>query len=79
VVEVSGKGIEFDGKEVPGVWRTKPIALLEGLETKIVTEQLFDAKGANPPYTLDVKQLTIFDDPKGKDRVVTLPVPVVAK
>jgi hypothetical protein len=64
VIEVRGKGIEFDGKEIPGVWRTKPLVLLEDEErpTKIQTEQLFDAKGLSPPYSLVVELVTVFDE-----------------
>jgi hypothetical protein len=64
VVEVNGKGIEFDGKEIPGTWRTKPLLLVEGLPTKIQTEQLFDARGLSPPYSLVVDVVTVFDDDK---------------
>ncbi len=63
-VEVTGKGIEFDGREIPGTWRTKPMLILEGLPTKIQTEQLLDAKGLSPPYSLVVDSVTVFDDDK---------------
>ncbi|MCC7112702.1 MAG: hypothetical protein IT382_25650 [Deltaproteobacteria bacterium] len=62
VVEVRGKGIEFDGKEVPGVWRTKPVNLPEEAEVRILTEHLFDEKGVNPPYALTVSTVTVRDD-----------------
>lgn len=64
VVEVRGKGIEFDGREIPGTWRTKPLVILEGLPTKIQTEQLLDDKGLSPPYSLVVEVVTVYDDDK---------------
>ena len=64
VVEVRGKGIEFDGREIPGTWRTKPLVIVEGLPTKIQTEQLLDDKGLSPPYSLVVDLVTVFDDDK---------------
>jgi hypothetical protein len=69
-VEVRGNGIEFDGKKVPGVWQTKALDLVEGEKAKVLTEQLFDRNGANPPYSLDVETVTIFDD--DKKPIVTL-------
>lgn len=62
VVEVKGVGIEYDGRKVPGTWRTKPLTLVEGLKTKVLTEQLFDARGVSPPYSLDVELVTIRDE-----------------
>lgn len=62
IVEVRGKGIEFDGREIPGTWRTKPLALIEGLPTKVLTEQLVDAKGVPPPYSLVVDTVVVYDD-----------------
>lgn len=62
VLEVRGMGIEFDGKQTPGTWRTKPMLLIEGLPTKILTEQLFDSKGLSPPYSLVVESVTVVDD-----------------
>jgi hypothetical protein len=62
VIEVKGRGIEFDGREIPGTWRTKPLLLLEALPTKVQTEQLFDGKGLSPPYSLVVDTVTVFDD-----------------
>ena len=64
VLEVRGKGIEFDGKEIPGIWRTKPMLLIEGRPTKILTEQLFSDIGLNPPYSLVVDTITVIDDDK---------------
>lgn len=62
IVEVRGKGIEFDGREVPGVWRSKPINLPEETEVRILTEHLFDEKGTNPPYALTVATVRVLDD-----------------
>lgn len=62
VVEVKGTGIEYDGRRVPGTWRTKPLTLVEGLKTKLLTEQLFDARGVSPPYSLEVDLVTVLDD-----------------
>lgn len=64
VVEVRGKGIEFDGRQIPGVWRTKPMTLIEDEEqpAKILTEQLADDKGVPPPYSLVVDTVTVYDD-----------------
>ena len=77
VLEVRGKGIEFDGKEIPGTWRTKPMLLIEGLPTKILTEQLFDAQGLSPPYSLVVDTVTVIDE--DKDVLVVLrPAPPTA-
>lgn len=64
IIEVRGKGIEFDGRQTPGVWKTKPTLLVEGLPTKILTEQLFDSRGLSPPYSLVVDLVTIYDDDK---------------
>ncbi|MCC7070594.1 MAG: hypothetical protein IT383_04685 [Deltaproteobacteria bacterium] len=62
VVEVRGEGVEFDGRKVPGVWRTKPLTLPEEVEVTVLTEQLFDAKGASPPYALSVTTVSVIDD-----------------
>lgn len=62
VVEVRGEGVEFDGRKVPGVWRTKPLRLPEEVEVTVVTEHLFDAKGVPPPYALSVTSVSIIDD-----------------
>ncbi len=62
VVEVRGEGVEFDGRKVPGVWRTKPLQLPEEAEVTILTEQLFDAKGVPPPYALSVTSVSVIDD-----------------
>ncbi|OGQ24015.1 MAG: hypothetical protein A2138_25310 [Deltaproteobacteria bacterium RBG_16_71_12] len=62
VVEVRGEGVEFDGKKVPGVWRSKPLNLPEEAEVRILPEQLFDAKGVSPPYALSVATISIIDD-----------------
>lgn len=69
VIEVRGEGVEFDGKKVPGVWRTKPINLPEEVEVKILTEHLFDAKGLSPPYALSVSTISVID---GKDVLMTI-------
>lgn len=75
VVVVTGKGIEFDGKERPGTWRTKTMTLPEGLPTKIVSEQLFDERGQNPPYALVVSRVSVLD---GTDVLMEMPVPPAA-
>jgi hypothetical protein len=62
VVEVRGKGIEFDGKEIPGTWSTKKITLVEDTTTKVFSEQLSDKNGGIPPYTLQVDYVRILDD-----------------
>ena len=62
VVEVRGQGVEFDGRKVPGVWRTKPLDLPEEADVKILTEQLFDAKGTSPPYALTVATVAVIDE-----------------
>jgi hypothetical protein len=64
VLELRGNGIEFDGKKVPGTWHTKPIAMPEGKELLVNTEQLFDARGENPPYALDVDDARVLDKKK---------------
>lgn len=69
VVEVRGEGVEFDGKKVPGVWRTKPVNLPEETEVRIQTEHLFDAKGASPPYSLSVSSVSVVD---GDEVLVTI-------
>lgn len=61
IVEVRGTLTEFDGKKIPGVWRTKPITIAEGLKTTLSTESLYDQKGLHPSYQLDVQTLTIYD------------------
>lgn len=61
-IEVRGKGIEYDGREVPGVWRTKPINLPEEAEVRILTEHLFNEKGQSPPFALTVATVTLFDE-----------------
>ena len=73
VIEVAGKGIEFDGRQIPGVWRTKPMLLVEGLPTQVLTEQLADKGGVPPPYSLVVDRVTIYDD--DKDVLVVLHPP----
>ncbi len=70
VVEVKGTGIEFDGKKDPGTWRTKPLDMPEGKELQILTEQLFDDRGVNPPYSLVVDTVRVVDD--DKETVVVL-------
>ena len=64
VVEVSGKGIEFDGKQVPGVWHTKPLSMPEQLKTQILPEQLYDDRGINPPYSLVIDSARVLDRKK---------------
>lgn len=64
VVEVRGEGVEFDGKKVPGMWRTKPVNLPEEVEVRILPEHLFDAKGVSPPYALSVSTISIIDGKK---------------
>ncbi len=71
-VEVRGHGIEFDGKEVPGVWRSKKLDLPEGGQAKLVSEQLFDKDNRSPPYAFVATEVVVFDD-DGDERV-TLPV-----
>jgi hypothetical protein len=72
IVFVSGKGIEFDGRQTPGTWRTKPMALPEGLATRIVAEQLFDDKGQHPPYSIVITSVKVLD---GTDTLLDAPVP----
>jgi hypothetical protein len=66
VVEVRGVGIEYDGRQVPGVWRTKPLTLKEGVRTAVLTEHLFDERGVSPPMSLNVHLVTIYDDDNDK-------------
>lgn len=72
IIEVVGKAIEFDGKERPGVWRTRPMALPEAVPTKIFSESLLDARGAVAPYSLVVEQVKVFD---GEELVIALRPP----
>jgi hypothetical protein len=75
VVEVVGKAIEFDGKERPGRWRTKPMALPEGVPTRVFSEQLADERGVAPPYSLVVDSVRVLD---GDDTLHSAAVPVAA-
>ena len=74
VIEVNGTGLEFDGRKVPGQWSTRPMTLIEGLPTKILTEQLYDKNGLNPPYSLVIETVTVRDD--DNEVLVTLHPPV---
>ena len=62
VVEVSGVTVDFDGTQTRGTWATNAIALPEGKKTTLATESLFDGKGVNPGYQLDVDSVRVLDD-----------------
>lgn len=62
VVAVRGTQTDFDGKKTPGAWKTKPIALPQGLKTTLSTESFFDDKGVSPGYQLQIDHVVIFDD-----------------
>lgn len=62
VVKVDGLQTDFDGKKTPGHWESKAIAIGEGFKTTLSTESLFDAKGVNPGYQLEITRVVIDDD-----------------
>lgn len=62
VVVVNGVQTDFDGKKASGSWKTKPIAVPQGLKTTLSTESFFDDKGANPGYQLQITRVVIDDD-----------------
>jgi hypothetical protein len=62
VVIVEGVQTDFDGKKASGSWRTKPIAVPQGLKTTLSTESFFDDKGANPGYQLQITDVVNDDD-----------------
>lgn len=62
VVEVKGTQTDFDGKKAAGTWKTKPIPIPQGLKTTLSTESLFDDKGINPGYQLQIDHVVIYDD-----------------
>ena len=74
IVEVHGTLTEFDGKEIPGVWATKVVAIPEGVKTTLSTEKFFDKKGIPPGYNLHIDSVRILD---GDETVFTGAPPVV--
>ena len=62
VVVVRGMQTDFDGKKAAGTWKSKTIAIPQGLKTTLSTESLFDDKGVNPGYQLQIENVTILDD-----------------
>jgi hypothetical protein len=62
VVEVYGTQTDFDGRKAAGKWRTKTIAIPQGLKTTLSTESFFDDKGINPGYQLQIDRVIILDD-----------------
>lgn len=61
-VEVTGTVTEFDGKKTPGTFRTKPIAIAEGLKTTLSTESFSNGKGEHPGYQIHIDRVVIRDD-----------------
>jgi hypothetical protein len=61
-VEISGTVTEFDGRTIPGSYRTKPITIVEGLKTTLSTESFFGAKGDHPGYQIHIDRVVIRDD-----------------
>ena len=62
VVVVRGTQTDFDGKTASGSWKTKNIAIPQGLKTTLSTESFYDAKGISPGYQLQIEHVTILDD-----------------
>ena len=63
-VEVTGRAIEFDGKETPGVWHTDKLDIPQarGAKVRILPEQLKGRKGAPSSYSLIIENVRILDD-----------------
>lgn len=61
-VEISGTVTEFDGRKSPGTYRTRPIAIAEGLKTTLSTESFINTNGDHPGYQMHIDRVVIRDD-----------------
>jgi hypothetical protein len=63
VLEVQGVETDFDSRRLaPGRWRTRPFTLAEGEKKTLSTEELFDERGHNPSYQLEVTAARLLED-----------------